>query len=60
MCSVCILQGKGDMRTHWLIGEDPSQRLARIREQMLGSSLFSSLSSDRKYFCTFSYLCMEI
>lgn len=36
------------MRTYWLIGEDPAQRLARIREQMLGSSLFSSLSSDRK------------
>ncbi|GLV44985.1 Guanylyl cyclase at 32E [Carabus blaptoides fortunei] len=41
------IKGKGDMRTYWLIGEDPTQRLARIREQMLGSSLFSSLSSDR-------------
>lgn len=37
------------MRTYWLVGEDPAQRLARIREEMLGSSLFSSISSDRKY-----------
>lgn len=36
------------MQTYWLVGEDPAQRLARIREEMLGSSLFSSISSDRK------------
>lgn len=44
-----FFKGKGDMRTYWLVGEDPAQRLARIREEMLGSSLFSSISSDRKY-----------
>lgn len=37
------------MRTYWLVGEDTGQRLARIREEMLGSSLFSSISSERKY-----------
>lgn len=36
------------MRTYWLVGEDPAQRLARIREEIVGSSLFSSISSDSK------------
>lgn len=36
------------MRTYWLLGEDPTQRLARIRKEMHGSSLFSSISSERK------------
>lgn len=34
------------MRTFWLTGEDPNQRLARIREEMLGSSLLGSMSSE--------------
>ncbi|KAB0794058.1 hypothetical protein PPYR_13678 [Photinus pyralis] len=41
------IKGKGEMRTYWLIAEDSSQRLARIREEMLDSSLFSSISSER-------------
>ncbi|KAJ8974726.1 hypothetical protein NQ317_000392 [Molorchus minor] len=40
-------KGKGEMRTYWLVGEDPAQRLARIREEIVGSSLFSSVSSER-------------
>ncbi|XP_067005765.2 guanylate cyclase 32E [Anabrus simplex] len=36
------IKGKGEMRTYWLVGEDPAWRLARIREQMMGS-----FSSDR-------------
>lgn len=46
--TIILSQGKGDMMTYWLVGEDPGKRLARIREEMLGSSLFSSISSDRK------------
>lgn len=34
------------MLTYWLVGEDPMQRLARIRDEIVGSSLFSSLSSE--------------
>ncbi|KAJ8956736.1 hypothetical protein NQ318_014092, partial [Aromia moschata] len=41
------IKGKGEMETYWLVGEDPAQRLARIREEIVGSSLFSSLSSER-------------
>ncbi|KAF5270552.1 hypothetical protein FQR65_LT05450 [Abscondita terminalis] len=41
------IKGKGEMRTYWLISENPSQRLARIREELLDSSLFSSISSER-------------
>jgi hypothetical protein len=36
------------MHTYWLVGEDPAQRLARIREEIVGSSLYSSISSDSK------------
>lgn len=45
------------MRTYWLGGEDPTQRLARIREEMLhGSSLFSSISSERKDWWCFNQI----
>ncbi|XP_017785068.1 PREDICTED: guanylate cyclase 32E [Nicrophorus vespilloides] len=40
------IKGKGEMQTFWLTGEDPVQRLARIRKEMLGSSMFSSVGSD--------------
>nr|XP_022903996.1 guanylate cyclase 32E-like [Onthophagus taurus] len=40
------IKGKGEMKTYWLTGEDPSQRLARIQSDLQGSSLFSSFSSD--------------
>lgn len=38
------------MLTYWLVGDDPAQRLARIREEIAGSSLFSSVSSESKYY----------
>ncbi|XP_023312805.1 guanylate cyclase 32E-like, partial [Anoplophora glabripennis] len=41
------IKGKGEMHTYWLVGEDPGHRLARIREEIVGSSLFSSVSSER-------------
>ncbi|KAJ8923190.1 hypothetical protein NQ315_001744 [Exocentrus adspersus] len=41
------IKGKGEMHTYWLVGEDPAHRLARIREEIVGSSLFSSVSSER-------------
>nr|CAH7759578.1 unnamed protein product [Callosobruchus chinensis] len=44
---VIHIKGKGEMRTYWLISEDPAQRMARLREEIMGSSLFSSLSSER-------------
>jgi len=31
-------QGKGEMRTYWLVGEDPARRLARLRGQTVSSS----------------------
>jgi hypothetical protein len=40
------MQGKGEMRTYWLVGEDPARRLARIRGETNGSS--GILSSDRE------------
>lgn len=39
------------MRTYWLVGEDPAQRLARIREEIVGSSLFSSSDSKIQDLC---------
>ncbi|KAJ9578502.1 hypothetical protein L9F63_005231, partial [Diploptera punctata] len=39
------IKGKGEMRTYWLMGEDPERRLARIREEMITTS-FASFSSD--------------
>lgn len=38
------------MQTYWLVGDDPAQRLARIREEIVGSSLFSSISSESKLY----------
>ncbi|CAG9827537.1 unnamed protein product [Diabrotica balteata] len=38
--------GKGEMQTYWLVGDDPAQRLARIREEIVGSTLYSSISSE--------------
>lgn len=32
------MQGKGEMRTYWLVGEDPARRLARLRGQTMSSS----------------------
>ncbi|XP_074039726.1 guanylyl cyclase at 32E [Leptinotarsa decemlineata] len=44
---VIPIKGKGDMQTYWLVGDDPVQRMARIREDIIGSNLFSSISSER-------------
>ncbi|CAG9824690.1 unnamed protein product, partial [Phaedon cochleariae] len=41
------IKGKGEMRTYWLAGDDPAQRMARIREELVGSNLFNSISSER-------------
>ncbi|CAH0563498.1 unnamed protein product [Brassicogethes aeneus] len=41
------IKGKGEMYTYWLIGEDSAQRMARIREEIAGSTLFNSISSER-------------
>ncbi|XP_066246519.1 guanylate cyclase 32E-like [Euwallacea similis] len=41
------IKGKGEMYTYWLLGEDPSQRLIRLRRELVGSTLFSSISSER-------------
>ncbi|CAG9824702.1 unnamed protein product [Phaedon cochleariae] len=41
-----LKQGKGEMRTYWLAGDDPAQRMARIREELVGSNLFNSISSE--------------
>jgi hypothetical protein len=47
MFTFCM-QGKGEMRTYWLVGEDPARRLARIRGQTI-SSLVGTFSFDREY-----------
>ncbi|XP_050503369.1 guanylate cyclase 32E [Diabrotica virgifera virgifera] len=44
---VIPIKGKGEMQTYWLVGDDPAQRLARIREEIVGSTLYSSISSER-------------
>ncbi|XP_049826749.1 guanylate cyclase 32E isoform X1 [Aethina tumida] len=44
---VIPIKGKGEMHTYWLVGEDSAQRLARIREEIVGSTLFNSISSER-------------
>jgi len=31
-------QGKGEMWTYWLVGEDPARRFARLRGQTMSSS----------------------
>ncbi|XP_050294438.1 guanylate cyclase 32E isoform X2 [Anthonomus grandis grandis] len=41
------IKGKGEMYTYWLLDEDPSQRLTRLRRELAGSSLFSSISTER-------------
>ncbi|KAL1498196.1 hypothetical protein ABEB36_009033 [Hypothenemus hampei] len=41
------IKGKGEMYTYWLMGEDPAQRLTRLRRELVGSTLFSSISTER-------------
>lgn len=40
------MQGKGEMQTYWLVGEDPAHRLARIGGETIGSA--GIFSSDRE------------
>ncbi|KAF7278941.1 hypothetical protein GWI33_007805 [Rhynchophorus ferrugineus] len=44
---VVNVKGKGEMYTYWLLDEDPSRRLTRLKEELVGSTLFSSISSER-------------
>nr|CAD7433297.1 unnamed protein product [Timema monikensis] len=42
-----FIKGKGEMRTYWLTGEDPTHRTARIRKKELSSPL-TSISSGKE------------
>ncbi|XP_030746058.1 guanylate cyclase 32E [Sitophilus oryzae] len=44
---VVNIKGKGEMYTYWLLGEDPGKRLSRLKEELAGSKLFNSISSER-------------
>lgn len=47
MFAFCM-QGKGEMWTYWLVGEDPACRLARLRGQTI-NSLVGNFSSESEY-----------
>lgn len=44
------IKGKGEMYTYWLLNEDPAQRRIRLRRELVGSTLFSSISSESAEF----------